>query len=83
MAATAERWSALNGTAIRPEDIRCFGFRGDGPRPEYCENHCRVRKCASERGLEACGDCLEMDGCPWMGAIITSTPPQVLENLKG
>lgn len=79
---TAESWSRLNGVTIMPEDIRRLGCRGDGPRPDFCEKHCRVRPCASERGFATCGECSEMDDCPKIGAIIASTP-QVLEILKG
>lgn len=78
---TAERWTRLTGTEIRPEDIRCNGCLGEGPRPDHCEKNCMVRPCAIGRNLRTCGECPEMDDCPKIGAII-STTPQVLENLR-
>ena len=77
----AKEWSELNGVEITPEMIHCVGCRIDGPKTPYCESLCPIRQCATERGVETCGSCGEMEGCEKLGMIIKNNP-DVLRNLK-
>ena len=78
----AANWSELNGVEITPEMIHCSGCRIDGVKTPFCESLCPIRQCAMGRGLETCGGCPEMDGCPELG-MITAHNAQALETLKG
>ncbi len=65
----AALWSELNGVTITPEMIRCVGCRLDGVKTPYCESLCPIRRCASERQVETCAGCVEMEGCGKLAAI--------------
>lgn len=71
---TAKLWSELNGVEITSEQINCEGCRADGKKTVYCESLCAIRKCASKKALETCGDCEEMRTCASLGAIIANNP---------
>ncbi len=79
---TAQKWSEWNQTLILPEQIRCEGCRVDGVKTVYCDRLCQIRRCASAKGFETCGDCDLLDGCQTVAAI-TSNNPVALKNLKG
>ena len=70
----AEEWSALNGVEITPEMINCSGCRIPGVKTVYCDSLCPIRLCASEKQVETCGDCAEMESCEKVGAIIGKDP---------
>ena len=70
----AKKWSELNGVEITPEMIHCAGCRVDGVKTHFCESLCPIRQCASERGVETCGDCGEKDGCEKLALIVTGDP---------
>ena len=78
----AKEWSELNQTEITPEQISCEGCRMDGIKSAWCGSFCEIRKCAENKGVETCGACPEMDGCPVLNMIVSNSP-EALENLKG
>jgi len=56
---TAERWSELFQTEIKPEGIYCDGCQTEGGRLfSYCRT-CRIRTCGREKGLENCAHCAD------------------------
>ena len=77
----AKLWSDLNGVEITPEMINCVGCRIDGPKTPYCESLCPIRPCATGRGVETCGGCVEMERCEKLGAI-TEHNADALKRLK-
>ena len=79
---TAKEWAALNHAPILPEHIHCQGCRADGCKTLFCESLCEIRRCALKRGVETCGDCVEVERCPLVGAILNNSP-EALQNLKG
>ena len=76
----AELWSKLNGVEITPEMINCTGCRLPGVKTPYCEKLCSIRKCASNRKYETCGDCIGKDSCDEL-AVITGNNPEAKKNL--
>jgi len=79
---TAKLWAELNNAPILPEHINCEGCRVDGIKTVFCDKLCAVRQCALKRGVDACGECPDMEGCQTLGMIISNNP-DALENLKG
>ena len=79
---TAKLWTELNGVEITPEMINCDGCRVDGVKTPFCESLCPVKQCASVKGVETCGSCVEMESCPKVGMIIGNNP-EARANLKG
>ena len=77
----AKLWSELNHVEITPEMINCVGCRLDGPKTIFCESLCPIRKCASEKQVESCGKCQEMEGCEKL-SMITENSQEAVENLK-
>ena len=71
---TAKLWAELNNAPILPEHINCDGCRADGRKTVYCQHLCAIRQCALKRGVQTCGDCPEMDGCPTVGAVFAGSP---------
>jgi len=56
---TAERWSELFRTEIKPEGIYCDGCQTEGGRLfSYCRV-CEIRLCGRERGVENCALCAD------------------------
>ena len=78
---TAALWTQLNGVTITPDMIHCTGCRVAGAKTPFCDTLCPVHNCVREKGLDTCGDCEQMDGCPTLGRIAANTP-SVLERLK-
>ena len=77
----AKEWSELNGVDITPEMINCQGCRTNGVKTVYCDSLCPIRKCASSRGYETCGNCSEMETCGKVAPII-STNKAASDNLR-
>ncbi len=71
---TARLWTQLNGTDITPDMINCEGCKADGVKTPFCESICGIRRCASERQVDTCGDCPEMETCGKVGAILRNNP---------
>ena len=77
----AREWSELNGVEITPEMINCVGCRIEGVKTPYCESLCPIRRCATEKGVETCGACGEMESCKKLSAI-TEHNADALKRLK-
>ena len=71
---TAKLWSELNNAPILPEHINCEGCRFDGQKTIFCDRLCGIRQCALKRGVETCGDCPEMEGCPTLAKVVSHNP---------
>lgn len=78
---TAKLWAELNNAPILPEHINCQGCCTEGVKTVFCDHLCGIRQCALKRGAATCGNCLELETCPTVGAIL-SNRPEALENLK-
>ena len=78
----AREWSALNGVTITPEMINCSGCRMDGAKTPYCDAICPIRRCAMPKGIETCGDCVEMETCGKLGEILRNNADAAW-NLRG
>lgn len=79
---TAQLWSKLNDAPITTEMINCMGCRTDGVKTFYCDSMCEIRKCVLEKGLVTCADCLELECCQMVGAVLANSP-NAWENLRG
>lgn len=79
---TAKLWAELNNAPILPEHINCKGCRTDGVKTVFCENLCSIRQCALKKGVATCGDCLNLENCSTVGAIISNNP-SAFKNLEG
>lgn len=77
----AKEWSELNSVQITPDMINCTGCRIDGAKTPFCESYCEIRKCASNREYNTCGECSEMSNCEKL-AMITRNNSEALNNLK-
>ena len=80
-AKVAKEWSAMNGVDITPEMINCEGCRMDGVKFAYCESLCPIKKCASSKNVETCGDCAELKTCKNI-AMILENSAEARENLN-
>ena len=72
----AAEWSDHTFT-FTPETINCSSCKGDGGLCSYC-SECEVRKCASEKGVATCGDCIEIKTCKIYNDLLEMFP-----NLQG
>lgn len=69
---TAAEWSVMYQTKLQPSDINCTGCKSESSvKIGHCAE-CRIRICASEKGLENCGFC---------GSYPCSTVSHVVENV--
>lgn len=66
---TARLWSELNNAPILPEHINCDGCRMDSKKTVYCSTMCPIRQCATQKGVETCGDCPQMDSCEKLATV--------------
>jgi hypothetical protein len=71
--ATAQEWSKLFKTELKPEDINCTGCKGRGIKLYYCGNLCEIRKCATGKKLESCGLC-DKYPCEKLNFILNGSP---------
>lgn len=78
---TAKLWAELNGAPILPEHINCVGYRIDGVKTLFCDQLCKIRQCAQEKGVTTCGNCEDMEQCQKIRMVISENP-DVMENLK-
>lgn len=54
-----ERLKTMAGRLQRPvEDLECHGCRSE-KRCFYCNENCKMFKCAAEKGIDFCGECTE------------------------
>lgn len=69
----SRKWCEMNHTdQITPETINCMGCRADGIKFAYCSFMCEIRKCATAKGYETCGDCSEKATCEKLAPIYQS-----------
>jgi len=72
---TARKWSDMNhAPEITAETINCMGCRTDGVKFAYCDHYCEIRKCVAKKGFNTCGDCMELDECQIVGAVLMNAP---------
>jgi len=77
---TAQTWSEQFSVSIPAESINCTGCREEGVKFSHCDV-CEIRNCAHAKGFQTCGECVELDVCPIVGAIFQHMP-ELKENLK-
>lgn len=77
----AKEWSKLNNVIITKEMINCEGCRMDGLKTPFCDKLCPIKLCASQKNIETCGDCDELDKCDKIKMIISNNK-EALERLK-
>lgn len=70
----AREWSELNGADITPDMINCEGCRVNGVKTVFCRSMCRIRQCASGRGVVSCGSCAEFGACALIKQLCTDEP---------
>ncbi len=60
--ASTEDPARLKALAVRfgvsETSLECHGCRSE-KRASYCENHCKMTRCAAEKGIDFCGQCDE------------------------
>ena len=78
---TARLWADLNQAPILPEHINCEGCRVDGVKTVFCEQMCRIRQCALEKGVTTCGECPEWEHCGIMKSFLENNPG-AFDNLR-
>ena len=77
----AKEWSKLNGIEITKDMINCEGCRIDGIKTPFCDKLCEIKKCASEKQYETCGNCRMLLFCDKIKMIINNNKV-ALENLN-
>lgn len=77
----AKEWSELNNVSITKEMINCTGCRIEGVKTPYCDNNCKIRKCAISKNVETCGSCIEFSHCNKVKMIIVNNT-EALNNLN-
>lgn len=55
----AHEWATQYNAPIKPEHINCTGCQSAGVKVYYCDQLCRIRKCAEKKGVKTCADCPE------------------------
>jgi hypothetical protein len=53
---TAQNWSKMHNTEIKPEQINCDGCKSDGIKFFYC-NMCEIRQCCVSNNVDNCAAC--------------------------
>ena len=81
-AKTAEFWSTIYGSDIKPEDINCNGCLTEGIKFNHC-NKCEIRKCCLDKGYENCAHCPDYS-CEMLDSLLTNIPEAriVLDEIK-
>ena len=64
----------FNSPGLTFEDINCMGCRTEGLKSKYCGDICEIRKCVEFKGLNTCGDCIDIDFCDIINIIFESNP---------
>lgn len=55
-ASTAQKWSELFKTQIKPEQINCDGCKSTGRKFHHCKE-CEIRQCCLKKNMENCATC--------------------------
>lgn len=70
----AQKWAAMNDAPeITAATIHCHGCRTEGAKFGYCAM-CEIRRCATQKGVETCGQCSEMAACPTLAPVLEHAP---------
>jgi len=78
---TAKKWSTMyESPDITAETINCTGCRAEGVKIGHW-NDCEIRKCVQVKGLNTCGECVELDSCQIV-AFVLQNVPGAKENLS-
>ena len=70
---TAEEWSKAYGFNFTPNMINCSSCKSDGVHVGHC-SECKMRTCASGKGVENCGKCNEFKACKIINDFIAKVP---------
>ncbi|MEI6172362.1 MAG: DUF3795 domain-containing protein [Bacteroidota bacterium] len=78
---TAEKWRVqYHAPDITPEMINCTGCREPGNKFGHWAE-CGMRKCASSKGFNTCGQCDTLQSCDIIKPVLQFAP-EAVENLK-
>ncbi len=70
---TAREWSSQFDADIKLEHVNCTGCTAEGVKFPHCEHGCTMRKCAMEKKLDHCGQCIEYP-CEELADFLTHVP---------
>ena len=78
---TAEQWKVqFNAPEIDPGTINCTGCREPGVKIGHWAE-CGIRKCASAKGFQTCGECDSLEKCEIIKPVLQFSP-DALQNLR-
>jgi hypothetical protein len=79
---TAQKWSKMYRTEIKPEQINCKGCKSDKTRFHHCEV-CEIRRCCLAKSVDNCALC-ENYICDTLAGFIKLAPEAgiALEKLR-
>lgn len=78
---TAEKWSTMYGSDIKPEMVNCTGcLAPDGIKLAHCTT-CAIRLCAVSKSFTTCGECDQVEQCETIAHVLKFAP-HALANLK-
>ena len=69
----AEKWAKLENAPILPEHINCTGCRSNGMKTYYCDQLCKIRKCAFKISIDSCSECSDYH-CSLLNPIFEMNP---------
>ena len=69
---TAQDWSKMYNTEVKPEQINCDGCKSDGVKFFYC-NMCEIRQCCVSNNVDNCAACANYI-CPTLADFIKLAP---------
>ena len=71
-----ERLKAAAGRLQRAvEELQCHGCRSE-KRSFFCNEHCKMANCATEKGVDFCGECVEYP-CAELKVFQTQAPHRI------
>ena len=71
---TAALWASMNNVPILPEHINCNGCHGNGIKTIFCEHMCEIRKCAKEKNVTICIECVAFSTCRIIKGFLENNP---------
>ena len=70
---TAAEWTKEYGFNFTPNMINCSSCKSDGVHVGHC-SECKMRACASGKGVANCGKCNEFKTCKTINDFIVKVP---------